>query len=108
MYYHLSTVSKDFICNVHPLQNIDPVFPSHLDGSSFALSLMLQIGKQDIISQITIIQIADHEHTDSIVGVSMNDYRRFTGWSRCGDVKSVELQYLIFEKSNKDENEKNS
>ena len=91
MHRHLSAVSKNLVGNVHPLEYVKTVFPPHLNGTPFALALMLKVGEQNVIAQITVVQIPDHKHTNGVIRISVNDHCRLVGRFRGGNIICMKL-----------------
>ena len=62
-----------------------------LNGTPFALALMLKVGEQNVIAQITVVQIPDHKHTNGVIRISVNDHCRLVGRFRGGNIICMKL-----------------
>ena len=60
-------------------QHIQPVEPAHADRPAFAPPVVVQVGQQHVVTQVVIIEVADHQHPHGAVGISMDDDGRAVG-----------------------------
>lgn len=62
-----------------PLQYVETVEPAHLYLGTLACTMTVQVGQKDVILQLPVVQVADVEHADGVVGIAVHNDGRFTG-----------------------------
>ena len=60
--------------SLHPLHDIEPVLPSHLDSLSPTLATAMQLGHHNIISQLMLIDACKPEELDGTITPAMNNH----------------------------------
>ena len=76
---HLRIAAEKRVGDFHPAQHVQPVEPAHADRPAFAPAVVMQIGQQDVVTQVVIIEVADHQHPHGAVGISVDDDGRAVG-----------------------------
>ena len=94
MHDHPRIAAENPVGNLHPVQQIEAVEPPHADCPPFALPVVMQIRQQDVIPQVMVIEVADHQHPHGAVRITVDDNRRAVGRHGSRRVEGVQPDTL--------------
>ena len=73
-----------------PLQYVETVEPAHLYLGTLACAMTVQVGQKDVVLQLPVVQVADVEHADGVVGIAVHNDGRFTGGFGSGYIQRMQ------------------
>ena len=76
MDHHPGIAAENVVGNIHPPQHVETVLPAHPDGPALAPAVVIEIGQEDVVTQVVVVEIADHQHPHGVVRIAVDDHRR--------------------------------